>query len=299
MSWLLAGKQSAGAARLRALLQTNDSYVVPGVFNPLSALLAERAGFRALYLSGAALSASLGLPDLGVLTADELRDAARAVVRASPLPLIVDIDTGYGETLNIVRLIRELEEVGVAAVQIEDQEMPKRCGHLEGKQLIPVGEMVNRLNAVKFARRDLLIIARTDARGVTDLDDALARARVYAENGADIIFPEGLPSAAEFAAFRRALTLPLLANMTEFGKTPPLALAEFQALGYNLVIYPVSSLRLAAKAMAEGYAQLRQVGSLEELVPRMLTRQELYDLIGYAAHEELARQCQRIAARND
>ncbi len=293
MAWLLAGKSNRGAAILRARLQTRQALAVPGVFNPLSALLAERAGFDALYLSGAALAASLALPDLGVLTLDELVSAARAIVRASPLPLLVDIDTGYGETLNIVRLIRELEEVGVAAVQIEDQETPKRCGHLEGKHLISTEEMVTRLNAIRYARRDLLIIARTDARGVTGLDDAMARARVYAANGADIIFPEGLQSADEFAAFRRAMDLPLLANMTEFGKTPYLTLAEFQSLGYNLVIYPVSSLRLAAKAMAEGYATLRATGTLEEMLPRMLTRQDLYDLIEYAAHEAMARECQR------
>jgi methylisocitrate lyase len=296
MAWLLAGKSNRGAAILRARLQTRQTLAVPGVFNPLSALLAERAGLEALYLSGAALAASLALPDLGVLTLDELVSAARAIVRASPLPLLVDIDTGYGETLNIVRLIRELEEIGVAAAQIEDQETPKRCGHLEGKHLISTEEMVARLNAIRYARRDLLIIARTDARGVTSLDDAMARARVYAANGADIIFPEGLQSADEFAAFRRAVDVPLLANMTEFGKTPYLTLAEFQSLGYNLVIYPVSSLRLAAKAMAEGYATLRATGTLEEMLPRMLTRQELYDLIEYAAHEAMARECQHQSA---
>jgi len=295
MAWLLYAKRNAGAARLRELLQTNQTLAVPGVFNPLSALLAQRAGFDALYLSGAALSASLGLPDLGVLTMGELIAAARAIIRAAPVPLLVDIDAGYGEALNILRLIRELEEVGAAAVQIEDQEMPKRCGHLEGKHLISVDEMVERLDAVKLARRDLLIIARTDARGVTNLDDAVARARVYANIGADIIFPEGLQSADEFAAFRRALDSPLLANMTEFGRTPYLSLSQFQSLGYNFVIYPVSGLRLAAKAMVEGYAALRQAGTLEGMLPQMLTRQELYDLIEYAAHEDIARQCQRMA----
>lgn len=293
MAWLLTGTSHLGASRLRTLLKARETIAVPGVFNPLSALLAERAGFDALYLSGAALSASLALPDLGVLTMDELVGAARAIARVSSLPLLVDIDTGYGETLNIVRLTRELEEIGVAAVQIEDQEMPKRCGHLEGKHLISADEMVARLNAIRFARRELLIIARTDARGVTGLEDAIARARAYAANGADIIFPEGLQNEDEFAAFRRALTVPLLANMTEFGKTPHLTLAQFQALGYALVIYPVSSLRLAARAMAEGYALLRATGTLREMLPRMLTRQELYELIEYAAHEEIARQCQR------
>jgi methylisocitrate lyase len=292
MAWLLSGAQNNSAARLRELLAHGETLAIPGVFNPLSALLAQRAGFDALYLSGAALSASLGLPDLGVVTMDELITATRAIGRAAPVPLLVDIDTGYGEMLNIVRLIRELEQVGAAAVQIEDQEMPKRCGHLEGKHLISADEMVNRLNAVKRARRDLLIIARTDARGVTNLDDAIARARVYVQSGADIIFPEGLQSESEFAAFRRALDVPLLANMTEFGKTLYLTRAQFQTLGYNLIIYPVSSLRLAAKAIAEGYATLRDTGTLEDLIPRMLTRQELYQVIEYSAHEEMARQLQ-------
>ncbi len=289
MSWLLSGRQLNASERLRGLIQSQVVVAVPGVYNTLSALLAQRAGFDTLYLSGAALSASLGLPDLGVMTTDELLAAARSIIRAVRVPLIVDIDTGYGEALNIIRLIREMEEIGAAAVQIEDQEMPKRCGHLEGKRLIAVEEMVNRLNAAKSARRELLIIARTDARGVSGLSDAIERARVYSANGADVIFPEGLQSESEFSVFRRALDLPLLANMTEFGNTPYLTRSQFQALGYNLVIYPVSSVRLAAKAMAEGYAALRDAGTLHEMVPRMLTRQELYELIEYSAHEEMAR----------
>lgn len=288
MAWLITGKQESAPARLRALLHRNATLAVPGVYNALSALLAQRAGFNALYLSGAALSASMGLPDLGVMTMDELIAAARGVIRAAALPLIVDIDTGYGEALNIVRLVRELEEAGAAAVQIEDQEMPKRCGHLEGKHLISTGEMVQRLQAARHARRELLIIARTDARGVVGLDEAIERGRAYAASGADILFPEGLQSEEEFAAYRRVADLPLLANMTEFGKTPHLTLDQFRALGYELVIYPVSSLRLAAKAMADGYAALRDDGTMREVLPAMMTRKELYEIIEYAAHEELA-----------
>jgi methylisocitrate lyase len=267
--------------------------MVPGAHEPLAALLAKRAGFEALYLSGAALSASRGFPDLGVLTMDELLAAARAITRVADLPLIVDGDTGYGEVLNILRLVRELDEAGVAAMHIEDQEMPKRCGHLEGKHLVPVDEMVSRLRAALKARREMLIIARTDARSVTGMEDAIARAQAYADAGADMIFPEGLQSAAEFAAFRQAVASPLMANMTEFGKTPYLTAVQFQALGYGLVIYPVSSLRLAAKAMEIGYETLRDAGTLEGLLPRMLTREELYDVIQYKAHEAMARDLQK------
>jgi methylisocitrate lyase len=292
-SWLLSGSWMNYAARLRNLLQPGKTVMVPGAHEPLAALLAKRAGFKALYLSGAALSASRGFPDLGVLTMDELLAAARAITRAADLPLIVDGDTGYGEVLNILRLVRELDEAGVAAMHIEDQEMPKRCGHLEGKHLVPVGEMVSRLRAALKARREMLIIARTDARSVTGMEDAIARGQAYAAAGADIIFPEGLQSADEFAAFRQAIASPLMANMTEFGKTPYLTVAQFQALGYGLVIYPVSGLRLAAKAMEIGYGTLRDAGTLEGLLPRMLTREELYDVIKYKAHEAMARDLQK------
>ena len=292
MSWLLSGEQANQPARLRALLGSRRTLLVPGAHNSLAGLLAKQAGFEALYLSGAALSASYGLPDVGLLTLDELARAARAIVRATALPLIADGDTGYGETLNVVRLVRELEEAGAAAVQIEDQEMPKRCGHLEGKRLVPAEVMLVRLRAALYARRDLLVIARTDALAVAGLDEAIARARAYVAAGADVIFPEGVRSEAEYAAFRKTLDVPLLANMTEFGKTPYLTAAQFQSLGYNLVIYPVSSLRLAAKAMAIGYATLREAGTLEGLLPQMLTRQELYQVIEYSEHEELERRLQ-------
>ncbi|MHB1006499.1 MAG: methylisocitrate lyase [Chloroflexota bacterium] len=289
MAWLLSPSEGGHAARLRSLIRSGDTLLVPGAHDALSALLAKREGFGALYLSGAALSASHGLPDLGLLTLEELLVATRSIVHAADLPLIVDGDTGYGETLNVVRLVRELEEAGAAAVQIEDQEMPKRCGHLEGKHLVPVEEMESRLRAALHTRRDLLVIARTDARGVTGVEDAIARARRYEALGVDVIFPEGLQTAEEFAALRQALRVPLLANMTEFGKTPYFSAAEFRELGYEVVIYPVSSLRLAAKAVAEGYRALRESGTLEGKLDRMLTRRELYDVIHYDEHEEVAR----------
>lgn len=188
-----------------------------------------------------------------------------------------------------MRLVRELEEAGAAAVQIEDQAMPKRCGHLDAKHLVSVDEMVSRLRAALHARQALLLVARTDARGVSGLNDTIARARAYLAAGADIIFPEGLQSESEYAAFRQTIGAPLLANMTEFGNTPYLTTAQFHALGYELVICPVSSLRLAAKAMAAGYETLRDAGTLQALLPQMLTRQELYDVIEYQAHEAVAR----------
>jgi methylisocitrate lyase len=296
ISWLLSGGQMNYPSRLRNLLQAGKICVVPGAHDGLSGLLAKRVGFGALYLSGAALTASRGLPDLGVLTIDELVSAARSIIRASDLPLIVDGDTGYGEILNVLRLIRELDEAGVAAVHIEDQEMPKRCGHLEGKHLVPVAEMVSRLRAALQARREMLIIARTDAGGVTGLDDAIARAKAYAAAGVDIVFPDGLRSAEEFAAFSRAIPKPtiVMANMTEFGKTPYLTAAQFEKMGYGLVIYPVSSLRLAAKAAEKGYEILRNKGTLEGLLPEMLTREELYEVIKYRAHEAMARDLQKM-----
>jgi len=296
MAWLLSRAEGNGPGRLRAQLRPGQTLLVPGAHDALAALLAKQAGFSALYLSGAALSASYGLPDLGLLTMDELLAATRAIVRAADLPLIVDGDTGYGEALNLLRLVRELEEAGAAAVQLEDQEMPKRCGHLEDKHLVSVDEMASRLRAALSARRELLIVARTDARGVLGLDEAIARARAYEALGADVIFPEGLQSEAEFAAFRQALHVPLLANMTEFGKTPYLTAAQFRQLGYEVVIYPVSNLRLAAKAMAVGYAALRDHGTLEGLLPQMLTRQELYELIHYKEHENVARALQLPAS---
>jgi len=293
VSWLLSGNRMNHAAQLRDLLQPGKTTMVPGTHEPLAALLAKRAGFEAVYLSGAALSASKGFADLGLLTMDELLTSARAISRAADLPLIVDGDTGYGEVLNILRLTRELDEAGVAAMHIEDQEIPKRCGHLEGKHLVPVDEMVSRLRAALKARRDMLIIARTDARGVTGMEDAIARGRAYVAAGADIIFPEGMQSAAEFAAFRQAVKHPLMANMTEFGKTPYLTVAQFQAMGYELVVYPVSDLRLAAKAIEIGYQTLREEGTLEGLLPKMLTREQLYDVIKYRAHEAMARDIQK------
>ena len=262
---------------------------VPGVFNPLVARMAERLGFRAAYLSGAALSAAAGVPDVGLLTLTEFVDQARAITQAAALPLISDADTGFGGALNVERTVRLFEAAGAAGIHLEDQQMPKRCGHLSGKALAEPAEMAAKLRAAVAARqdRDFVIIARTDARGVTGFDDAVGRARLYLAAGADAIFPEALESADEFARFARAVPAPLLANMTEFGRTPFFTAREFQEMGYAMVIWPVSHLRVAAKAMEELYASIRENGGTHRMVDRMQTRAELYATIGYHDYEAL------------
>lgn len=258
-----------------------------GVYDPMSALLARQAGFEALYLSGGALTASLGLPDLGLLTMEELVNAARGIVRATRLPVLVDGDTGYGEALNTMRLMRELEEVGVAAVQLEDQVLPKKCGHLNGKQLVTAQEMAEKIAAAAQARQDCRIIARTDAVASEGLEAAIARAQLYVEAGADAIFPEALTDLDQFAAFAQAIDAPLLANMTEFGRTPQTSAQEFEEMGYAMAIWPVSSLRIAAQAMGDFYRSLHETGTAKEQVAKMQTRADLYELINYYGYEAL------------
>ncbi|MCS7313587.1 MAG: methylisocitrate lyase [Acidobacteria bacterium] len=290
MVWLVTPPGTEHPARqLRGLLATGDAIVAPGVFNALVARIAHRLGFRALYFSGAAFSASLGLPDLGLFTLDELVDAVRWVVRATGLPVIVDADTGFGEALNVMRTVRELEAVGAAAVQIEDQVWPKRCGHLEGKEVIPAEAMAEKVAAAVQARQTLLIVARTDARATHGLEEAIRRARLYREAGADIIFPEALTSEAEFQAFAEAVPGPLLANMTEFGKTPYITVEQFRRWGYSIVIFPVSTLRVAARVVEDFLRDLWDKGTQVDWLDRMQTRSELYDLIGYADYEALDR----------
>ncbi len=294
MAWLVTPPPAEPPARqFRRLLETGDVLVAPGVFNALVARIAQRLGFRVLYFSGAAFSASLGLPDLGLFTLNELTDAVRWVVRATGLPVIVDADTGFGEALNVLRTVRELEAVGAAAVQIEDQVLPKRCGHLEGKEVVPAEAMAERVAAAVQARRELLVVARTDARATHGLEEAIRRARLYREAGADIIFPEALTSEAEFQAFAEAVPGPLLANMTEFGKTPYIPVEQFRRWGYQVVVFPVSTLRVAARAVEAFLRDLRDQGTQVDWLDRMQTRQELYELIGYDDYEALDR---RLAA---
>jgi methylisocitrate lyase len=260
---------------------------LPGVFCPLVARMAQRLGFKAAYLSGATLSASLGLPDVGLVTQTEFAGAVRAITAASDLPLLCDADTGFGEALNVERTVRLFEAAGAAGLHLEDQTLPKRCGHLSGKQLVDAEVMAAKVRAAVAARhdRDFVIVARTDARGVTGIDDAVRRARVYLDAGADAIFPEALEGPEEFAAFARAVPAPLLANMTEFGRGPLLDFATLAGMGYRLVIYPVTSLRAALKAVQETFADIRAKGHQRDRLGQMLTRAELYDLLDYAGYE--------------
>ncbi|HEY1786492.1 MAG TPA: methylisocitrate lyase [Pirellulales bacterium] len=261
---------------------------IPGAFNALVARMAEESGFDAVYLSGAALSAgTLALPDVGLFTLTELATQASYITRRVQIPLIVDADTGFGGPMNVERAVHELEAAGVAAIQLEDQELPKRCGHLSGKHLVEPAEMCAKLRAAAAARQDadLVILARTDAASEVGIDDAIERAKRYLDAGADWIFPEALATRGDFERFAQAIDAPLLANMTEFGKSPLLSLEELADLGYAAVLYPVTLLRVAMKAVEAGLATLANDGTQAELLDLMQTRQELYDTLGYEDYE--------------
>jgi methylisocitrate lyase len=289
MTYLVASsrhRRSAGE-RLRELLVSPGIIRIPGAYSGLAALQAKRAGFKALYLSGAAMSASMGLPDLGIISKDDVCFFIRQICRAADLPLIVDGDTGFGGVLNAMDMVRCFEEAGAAAVQIEDQELPKKCGHLNDKNLVSPEEMAAKVAAAARARKHLLIIARTDAAASEGFDAAVRRAKLYLEAGADAIFPEALATEEMFAEFSRQVKAPLLANMTEFGKTPYLSASAFERLGYKMVIWPVSALRIAAKAHGVFYKHLEERGRADGMLDSMQTRAELYDLVGYSEHEAL------------
>lgn len=279
--------QPAGE-RFRALVEAGGILALPGAHNGMASLQARAAGFKALYLSGAAMTASMGLPDLGIITVDEVAFFIRQIARASGLPLLVDGDTGYGEALNVMHMVRTFEDAGAGAVHIEDQLLPKKCGHLNDKKLADAHDMAAKVAAAVKARRHLYVIARTDAAGSEGLDGAVARARLYLEAGADAIFPEALTTAEMFRAFAAQMPgVPLLANMTEFGRTPFFTASEFEAMGYRMVIWPVSSLRVANKAQADLYAAIHRDGGTHNRIEAMQTRAELYDLIGLADYEAL------------
>ena len=288
MTYLVAADLPTAPAgdRFRALLAQGGIVQIRGAQNGLAALQARAAGFAALYLSGAAMSASMGLPDLGIITVDEACFFVRQVARAG-LPVLVEGDTGYGETLNVMHMVRSFEDAGAAAVHIEDQLLPKKCGHLNDKKLADAHDMAAKVAAARKARRHLFIIARTDAAASEGMDGAVARAQLYLDAGADAIFPEALTSAEMFREFARRVPAPLLANMTEFGRTPFFTAAEFEAMGYRMVIWPVSAMRVAAKAQADLYVVLRRDGSTHTLLERMQTRSELYATIGYHDYEAL------------
>jgi methylisocitrate lyase len=265
-----------------------EPIAIPGVFCPLVAKMAERLDFRAVYLSGGALSASAGVPDVGLLTLTEFVDEAQRIARATTLPLLCDADTGFGEALNVERTVQLFEAAGVAGIHLEDQQLPKRCGHLSGKALVAAEEMAAKVRAAVAARLDpdFVVIARTDARGVHGFDDAVRRAKLYLQAGADAIFPEALENAEEFAAFARAVPAPLLANNTEFGRSPNLDLASFAKLGYRMVLFPLTAFRAALKAANDTLADVKNLGHQRDRLPQMLTRAALYDLLGYADFEK-------------
>jgi methylisocitrate lyase len=261
---------------------------IPGVFNALVAKIAERVGHEAVYLSGGALSAAYGVPDVGLLSLTEFVHEARTIAHATSLPLLCDADTGFGEALNVERTVQLFEDAGVAGIHLEDQVLPKRCGHLSGKALISADAMVAKLRAAVAAKRDpdFVIIARTDARGVYGMDEAIKRARMYLDAGADAIFPEALETPDEFAAFADAFDAPLLANNTEFGRTPNLTVEAFGALGYSMVLFPLTAFRAALKSAQDTLTDIKTLGHQRDRLPQMLTRAELYDLLGYAGYEE-------------
>jgi methylisocitrate lyase len=277
-----AGKRQ----RLRAGLASGQIQRLPGAFSPLAATAVADAGFEGVYISGAALSADLALPDIGLTTLSEVAERGRQIARVTSLPALIDADTGFGEPANVARTISLLEDAGLAGCHIEDQVNPKRCGHLDSKAVVGQDEMLRRVRAAVLARRDpgFVICARTDARAVEGLDAAISRARAYAEAGADLIFPEALQDEREFAAFRAAIDVPLLANMTEFGRSPLLPASTLSDLGYNAVIWPVTLLRAAMGAVEQVLATLRADGTQASRVGSMQTRARLYELIRYQSY---------------
>jgi len=281
----------APGALLRQMMQ-EDIVVMPGVFNAISAVSAHKAGAKALYISGAGITnAGLGVPDIALATLTEFAQQAAAITQVAPVPVLSDADTGFGESLNVSRTVIEMERSGLAGIHLEDQVSPKRCGHLDGKACIEREEMCRKIRAAVDSKREssFMIVARTDARGVEGLDAAIERAKAYEANGADAIFPEGLAGDSEFEAFRNALKIPLLANMTEFGKTPITPVSRFRELGYEMVIFPMTAFRVMLKALDDTYQELLSTGTQAGFMTAMRTRQELYERIDYAEYDSADR----------
>ena len=287
---MLFAKKTATEKRqhLRDAVATGNLLLMPGAHAPIVARIVEEMGFDGVYISGAALSAELALPDIGLTSLSEVTQRGRQIARVTDLPAIIDVDTGFGEALNAARTIQETEELGLAACHMEDQITVKRCGHLDNKILIKTNEMVQKLKAAVEARKDqnFLIIARTDAKGVEGMEAAIDRAKSYVDAGADAIFPEALTEPQDYELFRREIKVPLLANMTEFGKTPLYEKKQLEEFGYNIAIYPVSSLRLANKAIEDGYRQLKEEGTNARLTNVMQTRKRLYELLHYEDYHQ-------------
>lgn len=289
MTWLTDNdvhKETPGV-RLTQLIAQPGIVRIPGAHNALAGLLAKRAGFGCLYVSGAAVSGSMGLPDLGIMTLEELSSHVRSIYRATQLPLVVDADTGYGEAINVMRTVQELESAGAAAMQIEDQVMPKKCGHLSDKRLISTEDMCAKVAAARKARSHLRIIARTDAVDGEGLESAIERLNRYVEAGADLVFADALKDEVSIRTITQRVGAPVLANMAEFGRTPYFSAAELEVMGCRLVIWPASSLRIAARAMDRLYQDLARTGTTHQFIDDMVDRSELYDVIGYFDYESL------------
>ena len=284
--WLKNKTNTNMGLELEILFKSNF-LIIPGAHDAISALLAKKAGFKALYLSGGALSSSLGMPDIGIITMDELVNRTKQIVSVTNLPVIVDGDTGYGEVVNVIRLVREIESVGAAGIQIEDQILPKKCGHLNGKQIISKQEMMAKIQAASETSNNVKIIARTDSVQTEGIDSAIERAKDYVHAGADIIFPEALASKEDFKKFSKNIDVPILANMTEFGVTPDINVKDLELSGVNMAIWPVSSLRVTLKSIEKFYNKLINEKSSQSSINEMFTRSELYELLNYNAYEEL------------
>ncbi|MBX3033180.1 MAG: methylisocitrate lyase [Bdellovibrionaceae bacterium] len=268
----------------RQALKSGRLLQFPGSWSPIVSMAIERQGFDGVYISGSVLSNDLGYPDIGLTTLTEVAQRGRQIARTTKLPAIIDADTGFGEPMNVTRTVQELIEMGLSGCHLEDQENPKRCGHLDGKAVVPAEQMVRKIAAAcrgKALDSNFLIIARTDARAMEGLDKTIERAKAYIDAGAEMIFTEALQDEKEFEKFRAAVSVPLLANMTEFGKSKLLSAETLQDLGYNMVIYPVTTFRLAMKATEDGLKAIKAQGTQEGILDRMQHRKELYELTRY------------------
>jgi methylisocitrate lyase len=279
-------------AQFRDKLKSGKLLVMPGAFSPLTAMLIEKKKFDGVYISGSVMSNDLGYPDIGLTTLSEVATRGRQIARAVSIPSLIDIDTGFGEPMNVTRSVQEMIEMGICGGHLEDQMNPKRCGHLDNKSLVSTDDMVKKIQAADRGKKldpGFLVMARTDARASEGLDAAITRAKAYVDAGAEAIFPEALQDEKEFEAFRKAIKVPLLANMTEFGKSRLLTQKELSSLGFNIVIYPVTTLRLAMKAVDVGLDQIIKEGTQENIVQTMQTRKELYELTRYEDYNDFDR----------
>ena len=276
-------------AQLKQAIQSKQFLRFPGAFNPYIALLIESYGFEGVYISGGALAAQMAWPDVGLTTLSEVAQQGNSIAKSTRLPCIIDADTGFGEEMNVARTIFELEDKGLCGCHIEDQIFPKRCGHLDNKELLSTNEMIKKIKSAVYARNDpnFLIIARTDAKQSEGIEGMINRAKAYLEAGADMIFPEALSSEKEYETVGKALGAPLLANMTEFGKTPILTTQSLENYGFSLVIYPVTTFRLAMKAIEKGLSIIKEEGSQEKCIEDMHTRKRLYEILEYSKYQKL------------